>query len=341
MPPLDRQRVHLEVSVGSELGVGIIGAGFFGGEHAKAVAAVSGARLVAASARRPDRLAAFTDQFGGTGYADYRALLADPAVDAVCIALPHNLHAEATVAAAQAGKALLLEKPMAPTLADCDTIVSTIRETGAPLMVAHPYRYMRAYQQAIRLIQAGEIGRPVAATAAMVKDWTFSRREPWHLAQGGGMWVTNGCHLVDRLCLLLDDRPTDVRAMVGPRFHPQEVDDIGVGLIGFAGGAVGFARAIGYKAGARDDWSEVQGTEGALRVNHTDGLFVGRGDRWEPVLPGPSPLLDALVAEWEAFLPHARREAPSPVPAEYGRMVVATVLAGITSSETGQVAPIE
>jgi phthalate 4,5-cis-dihydrodiol dehydrogenase len=330
----------VEEWVGNELGVGIIGAGFFGGEHAKAVAAVPGARLVAASARTPARLEAFTGQFGGTGYADYHDLLDDPAVDAVCIALPHNLHSEATVAAAKAGKAILLEKPMAPTLADCDTIVGAVHETGVPLMVAHPYRYMRAYQEAIRLIQAGEIGRPVVATAAMVKDWTFSRREPWHLAPGGGMWVTNGCHLVDRLCLLLDDRPTDVRAMVGPRFHPQEVDDIGVGLIGFAGGAVGFARAIGYKAGARDDWSEVQGTEGALRVNHTDGLFIGRGDRWEPVLPGPSPLLDALVAEWAAFLPHARGEAPSPVPAEYGRLVVATVLAGIASSETGQVTPV-
>ena len=86
--------------MGSDLGVGIIGAGFFGGEHAKAVAAVAGARLVAASARRPERLAAFTSQFGGSGYADYRDLLADPAVDAVCIALPHNLHAEATIAAA-------------------------------------------------------------------------------------------------------------------------------------------------------------------------------------------------------------------------------------------------
>src|SRR6478672_13884779 len=161
----------LEALVGSELGVGIIGAGYFGGEHARAVAAVSGARLVAASARTPERLDRFTQQFGGRGYAEYRDMIADPAVDAVCIALPHNLHAEATVAAARAGKSILLEKPMAPSLADCDTIVSAVHETGVPLMVAHPYRYMRAYQEAIRLIQAGEIGRPVAATAAMVKDW--------------------------------------------------------------------------------------------------------------------------------------------------------------------------
>jgi predicted dehydrogenase len=328
------------VLVGSEIGVGIIGAGAFGGEHAQAVADVSGARLVAASARTPERLDRFAERFGVTGYADYRDLIADPNVDAVCIALPHNLHAEATIAAARAGKAILLEKPMAATLADCDAIVDVVRETGVAFMVAHPYRFMRAYQEAVRLIQAGEVGHPVAGTAAMVKDWTFSRREPWHLAPGGGMWLTNGCHLVDRLCLLLNDRPTDIRAFVGPRFHPQVVDDLGVGLIGFAGGAVGFARAIGYSAGARDDWTEIQGTDGALRVNHTDGLFVGRADRWEPVMTGPSPLPDALVAEWEAFLAHARGETASPVPAEYGRLMAATVLAGITSSASGRVEPI-
>jgi phthalate 4,5-cis-dihydrodiol dehydrogenase len=328
------------VTVANELGVGIIGAGSFGAQHAQALAGVPGARLVAASARTPARLTRFTAEFGGTGYPDYHDLIDDPAVDAVCIVLPNDLHAEAAIAAARAGKAILVEKPMASTLADCDAIVAAVRETGVPLMVAHPYRFMRAYAEAIRLIREGAIGRPVVATAAMVKDWTFSLREPWHLAPGGGMWLTNGCHLVDRLCLLLDAEPLDVRAVVGPRFHPQEADDAGVGLIAFEGGAVGFARAIGYSAGARDDWTEVQGTEGALRVNHTDGLFVGRNDRWEPVLPESSPLLDALRSEWEAFLAHARDEAPSPVPAEYGRLITATVLAGMTSSETGQVVAV-
>jgi phthalate 4,5-cis-dihydrodiol dehydrogenase len=327
--------------VATVLGVGIIGAGMFGAQHARALATVPGVQLVAASARTPERLQKFTAEFGGTGYTDYRDLIRDPAVDIVCNVLPHNLHAEATIAALQAGKAVMLEKPMAPTLADCDAIVAAVAETGVPFMVAHPYRYMRGYQEALRLIREGAIGQPVSASAAMVKDWTFAQREPWHLAPGGGMWLTNGCHLVDRLCLLLDAAPTDVRAIVGTRFHPQDVDDIGIGLIGFEGGRVGIARAIGYSAGGRDDWSEVQGTEGALRVNHTDGVLVARKDTWEPVFSAPSPQMDALAGEWEAFLPHMRGEAPSPVSAEYGRLIVATVLAGMASSKNGQVVTVE
>jgi len=326
------------------LGVGIVGAGFFGGEHARALGRVPGVLLVAASARRRERLDRFVAEHGGRAYARYVDLLADPAVDVVCIALPHTLHAEATIAAVRAGKAVMLEKPMAPTLADCDAIVRVIAETGVPFMVAHPYRFMATYQEAQRLILDGAIGRPVVGMAAMVKDWTFDRREPWHLAPGGGMWLTNGCHLVDRLCLLLDDRPKDVRAMVGARFHPQRVDDVGVGLIGFEGGAIGIARAIGYRAGADDHWTEIQGTEGALRVSHNEGVWLGRRGAWEPVPPesdsGSSPLLDGLRVEWEAFLAHVRGEAPSPVPAEYGRLLVATILAGVASSERGQVIPV-
>lgn len=319
------------------LGVGIIGAGMFGAQHARALAEAPGVQLVAASARTPERLQRFTAEFGGQGYTDYRDLIADPAVDIVCNVLPHNLHAEASILALQAGKAVMLEKPMAPTLAECDAIVEAVAQTGVPFMTAHPYRYMKAYQEALRLIRAGAIGRPVYATAAMVKDWTFAQREPWHLQPGGGMWLTNGCHLVDRLCLLLDASPTDIRAIVETAFHPQDVDDIGVGLIGFEGGGIGIARAIGYRAGGRDDWSEVQGAEGALRVNHTDGLFLARKDAWEPVLTEPSPQLDALIGEWQAFLPHVRGEAPSPISAEYGRLIVATVLAGVASSQSGQV----
>lgn len=324
----------------NDLGVGIIGAGAFGAQHARAIAGRPGVRVVAASARTPGRLSRFTAEYGGTGYPNYLDLLADPAVQVVCIALPHNLHAAATTAAARAGKAIMLEKPLAPTLADCETVVKAVAETGVPFMVAHPYRFMRAYQEALRLVRAGAIGRPVVGTVSMVKDWTFAQREPWHLAPGGGMWLTNGCHLVDRLCLLLDARPLDVRAIVGPRFHAQEVDDVGIGLIAFEGGAVGLARAVGYRVGARDDWTEVQGTDAALRVNHTDGVYLGRGDRWEPVLEAPSPLLDALRGQWDAFLGHVRGETSSPVPVEYGRLIVATVLAGAASSATGQVVPV-
>lgn len=324
------------------LGVGIVGAGMFGAQHARAVAELPGVRVAAASARTPARLDAFVREHGGTPYPDYRDLLRDPAVDLVCIVLPNHLHAEVTVAAAELGKPVLVEKPMASTVAECDAMVRVVRQTGVPLMVAHPYRYMAPYREAKRLIDAGEIGRPVFGTAAMVKDWTFDQREAWHLAPGGGMWLTNACHLVDRLSWLLGAVPTDIRASVGAHFHPQEADDAGVGLIGFDSGATGIVRAIGYRVGAVDNDTEIQGTDGALRVSHTDGVFLGRNDRWERVAGSdPGGQLAAVRGEWEDFLRYVREGGPSPVSVEYGRHVVATVAAGLESSETGQVVAVD
>src|SRR5690606_23683958 len=95
------------------IGVGIIGAGHFGAVHAKALAGVSGARLVAACRNDAAGIGSFTQAHGGKPYTDWRALLDDGAVDAVVIATPHDLHRDIAIAALDAGKHVLLEKPMA------------------------------------------------------------------------------------------------------------------------------------------------------------------------------------------------------------------------------------
>jgi predicted dehydrogenase len=321
----------MDVRKHSTLGVGIIGAGMFGSQHARAVGRVSDLALVAASARTPERLTRFTEQFGGTGYRDYRDLIGDPAVDAVCIALPNNDHAVATILALEAGKAVLLEKPMASTVADCDAIIDAVRRTGSPFMVAHPYRYFQSYRHARAMIDAGEIGDPVLLTATMAKGWGFAQRERWHISDGGGMWITNGVHLIDRICWLADSLPASVAGDVGTRFHDQESEDFGVALLKLRSGAVGIARAVGYLDGARDDWTEVQGTRRSLRVSHVDGVDIGQGDRWERVFTPTDNAGDMLVAEWQAFLEHVRG-GPSPVTGEYGRAMVAAASAASQSS---------
>src|SRR3954447_17526163 len=95
------------------LGIGILGAGFFGAYHARAVAAVDSARIVAACAEELSLAEVFTAEHGGKAYGDWRAMLEDKAVDAVAITVPHHLHCQLAVAALQAGKHVLLEKPMA------------------------------------------------------------------------------------------------------------------------------------------------------------------------------------------------------------------------------------
>ena len=113
------------------LGVGILGAGFFGAVHARAIGSTRGARLVAVCAEEADLAQAFAAEYGGKAYSDWRQFLCDGAVDAVLIATPHHLHCEMAVAAAEAGKHLLVEKPMARTATECSAIISAADRLSA------------------------------------------------------------------------------------------------------------------------------------------------------------------------------------------------------------------
>ena len=204
------------------IGVGLIGAGFFGEMHARALAEVPGARLVAASRRSSAALDEFCARFAVRGYRDYVDLINAPDVDAVVIAAPHHLHAKMAVQAARAGKHILLEKPMALSLDECDRILSAVAEAGVKMMVGHLNHFARAYRIAKRLLDSGEMGEVVLGTSTMSKFWFAPNRRQWHLdrAMGGGMWLTAGMHCLDRLTWLVG--PVSLRGWAFWDLGPQE-----------------------------------------------------------------------------------------------------------------------
>ena len=157
-------------------GIGIIGAGSFGETHARAIAELKNAQLVAASRTNADALGEFVQQFGGRGYTRYHDLLNDPAVNVVVIATPHHLHTVIAEDAARAGKHIMLEKPMAPNLEECDRIVRATKEACVALMIGFVNHYARAYQVAKQVIESGEIGEIILGVSTMAKTWVESNR---------------------------------------------------------------------------------------------------------------------------------------------------------------------
>lgn len=168
------------------LNIGIIGAGDFGAQHAQAIAELDDLTVVAASRTNAAKLSEFTARFGGTSYTDFHDLLADPAVDAVVIATPHHLHTPVVEAAAAAGKAILLEKPMAPTLGECDLILAAVERAGVPLFVGHTNQFAPTYRQAKAMLDAGEVGDIVLGISTMSKYWFEPNRRDWHLDRTTG-----------------------------------------------------------------------------------------------------------------------------------------------------------
>jgi myo-inositol 2-dehydrogenase/D-chiro-inositol 1-dehydrogenase len=159
---------------------GLVGFGAWGKLHAEAIRKAPGAELAAiACASEASAQAARQAYPQARVDRDWRALVADPSLEAVDIVVPNHLHAEIAIAALDAGKDVLLEKPMASTIADCDQILAAVRRTGRVLSVGHEFRISTQWGFIKRLIEAGEIGELLYANVSLF-------RFPYR--QGSGGW---------------------------------------------------------------------------------------------------------------------------------------------------------
>jgi UDP-N-acetyl-2-amino-2-deoxyglucuronate dehydrogenase len=138
---------------------GIIGVGNIAPVHAAAIRGTPDAELVAVATRNPDRGRAFANQNGGTWYSDYRALLAQPDIDVVTLCTPHDLHLPMTLDATAAGKHVLCEKPMARTVAECDTMIQAARRAGVGLGVILQARFEPLAARLKAALDRGVLGR--------------------------------------------------------------------------------------------------------------------------------------------------------------------------------------
>jgi myo-inositol 2-dehydrogenase/D-chiro-inositol 1-dehydrogenase len=149
---------------------GLIGYGAWGRYHADAISAAPGAELSAIACAGEASAALARERHPTAGvHLDWRAVIADPSIDAVDIVVPNHLHAEMAIAALDAGKHVLLEKPMAATIADCDRIVEAVRRSGKVLSVGHELRASSQWGLIRRLIRDGEIGEPLYANISLFR----------------------------------------------------------------------------------------------------------------------------------------------------------------------------
>jgi len=319
------------------IGVGIIGAGWWAGEHARAVKSVRMARLVAFASRSSERIAAFEREHGVPGLNDYRRLLDRADVDAVVVAVPHDLHATIAVAALEAGKHVLLEKPMARNWAECTSIAEAARRSQTGFMLSMTHHFNPAVAAAHRIVAARELGRLVAGSCLFTQTWNWRRRAPFYRERvlGGGVWLTQGIHFVDRLLWLFGTDVVAVKSILGRRFHsPTEhaADDVATTFLHFAGDAAGTVMLAGYRSGPLRNEMLVVGERATLRLDQR-GLAISQGESWLPVAVEE---VDPMEREWAAWCRAITEGTPSPVGLEYALALMDVVFAAERSSETGR-----
>ena len=151
--------------------IGVLGSGFMGGTHARAYAKLPDVDVVAVSSLHRDKAEALAAEVGARATTDNMAIIGDPSIEAISNTLPTHLHAEFTIAALEAGKHVLLEKPFALDVADCDRMIAAAQASGKMLVVAHVLRFWGAYVSLTEIVASGRLGRPMSAVASMVGDY--------------------------------------------------------------------------------------------------------------------------------------------------------------------------
>lgn len=342
-----------------EIRFGIVGTGMIAQTHAAAIAQTAGARLVAVSRADTGRADDAAARFGVPCESDYEALLARDDIDTICICTPSGLHAAQGIAAARAGKHILVEKPMTLTLADADELIAACRASGVLLGVALQRRADPLFQHVRAAITDGAFGRPMLGTVS-TPYWrpqsyydSAAWRGTWAL-DGGGALMNQGIHLVDLLLWYMGD-VAEVQARITTRAHTIEVEDCVTATLRFADGALGSIAATTAAAPGFPHRVEIYGDHGGVQIegeqiarwqaaNHTPGQAETRqAEAQAPGAQGAGAGASPTAIGWEGHgrligdLVAAINEGRAPlVPGEEGRRSLALVLAVYEAARTGQ-----
>lgn len=257
--------------MGREYGIGIVGCGMISAFHARAIADMSNARLVAIYSRSKEKAEGFGIEHGCTAYTDYDKFLQHKGLDIVAIATPSGRHLEPGLAAANAGKHILCEKPLEATLERTDELITACAANNVWLSGIFPRRFNGAVQAVKHAVDEGRLGQLTLASAYIKWHRTQAYydsdiwRRTWELS-GGGALMSQSIHTIDMLLHFAGDVES-VCAFADCAAHENiEVEDISVAILQFANGAMGTVEGTTTAYSATGHPAQVQlcGTDGSI-----------------------------------------------------------------------------
>jgi predicted dehydrogenase len=258
------------------IGVGMLGYAFMGKAHSNAYKTLSYMtwppplmpQLVAIAGRNGAAVAEAARRYGFTDHVtDWRALVADDRVQLFDNAGPNNLHAEPTIAAAEAGKHVICEKPLGRDASESYDTWQRVAATGVKHMCAFNYRFVPAIRLARQIIESGELGEIQHFRGAYLQEWGTTEGEIWRFEKataGSGALGDLGAHVID-LARYLVGEITEVSALTQTFMPGRDVDDAVESIVRFEGGAVGTIEASRFCQGRKNHFTwEINGSKGSL-----------------------------------------------------------------------------
>ncbi|MBM79305.1 MAG: oxidoreductase [Planctomycetaceae bacterium] len=259
-------------------GFGLVGCGMISNFHAMAIEHIRGAKVAACYDTIGPAAERFAEKVGCTPYTDLDAMLADPNVDIVSVCTPSGAHMDPAVKAANAGKHVVVEKPLEITLKRCDKIIDACRKNKVKLCTILPSRFSPANIALKQAIDQGRFGQ-LTLGDTYVKWWRSQEyydsggwRGTWAL-DGGGSYMNQAIHNVDLLYWFMGE-VADVTGHTATLAHTGiEVEDVGVATVRFANGALGVLEATTSAFPGLLKKTEIHGTTGSVIVEQDDVLL--------------------------------------------------------------------
>jgi predicted dehydrogenase len=319
------------------LRLGLVGAGEVALRHAAAAVCVPGVRLAAVSDVDGGRARRLADAYGASVCADLAGLLAG--VDLVVLAVPHARHAELALAVLAADRHVLVEKPMATTVADCDRMIVAAARSRGHLYVGHQQRQFTAVRAARAVLAEGRLGRPLLYLERRSSDYTPGTRPAWFFDRalaGGGIAMLVGVHTIDRASWLLDAVPVAVSGTVATP-DGWEVETAAAGTLHFASGPPAHFSLL--HTGPEFFHETTIVCERGRIVLDPAGVTVvdGAGAAVRIVeVDADQEYTLSFARQYEAVVRSIRDGVPPPVPLAEARRAVAVVHALYKSSATGR-----
>jgi predicted dehydrogenase len=318
----------------------IVGAGVIGEAHAKALDTLGGSELVAVADVVPELAKAIAAPRGADATDELERVLARDDVDAVSVCTPSGLHADIAVAALEAGKHVMIEKPIDVTLAAADRIIEAEKRSGRVATVVSQRRFQPPFAFLHKEIEAGRLGR-VTSGIAESPFWRSQSyydsggwRGTWKL-DGGGALMNQGIHVLDLLVWMLGE-PVEASAYAATLAHERiEVEDTVAGTIRFSSGAIGTITATTAANPGRTVRLTVNGDAGSAIIDAERIEYLETTDRKTgevPTLPTDPP---GHAAQYADFIEAVQDGRPPAITTADGRRALALIVAIYESARQG------
>ena len=322
-----------------EVRVGLIGSGNMGSGLARACSRLENA-IVAAVADPAAAAEKLADELGAKAFGDYEDMLAKGDVDAVIVAVPNFLHAEVSIAAARSGKHVFCEKPMAPTIGDCDRMIESAEENNVKLMIGQVLRYLPVFLKMKEIIDSGILGEPFSIYISRLGGGSWGNPQSWRMkaALCGGILYEISVHELDYMRHICGDVDS-VSAFMGNYVQrdARDYEDTAHVLLHFRSGAIG-TLIEGQCSSLGGYEGKIHCRKGTMHFDNGKNLVTYKTFDGEPVSLGAEDMKteSGVSRELRYFIEAIIEDKEPAIPGEEGRKVIEIVQAAYRSAEQGK-----